>query len=182
MEPEMIGEAVEPAVTCSSVFNQLVNWCFNRERSSLLLQGLRAPRRRWRISPFCFETTQTAPPPANSAQLRTFSFHHSQPFTPDLFLQRRYFKPHVERCQRVPVSVPSCLCVPMRQMLISRPGRTVVVSADLYCWLKPCVFLWPCACLLAFLCAGIALPLYSHVDAAVCSLLVLSVPLLFTDC
>lgn len=106
-------------------------------------------------------------------------FHHSQPFTPDLFLQWCYFKPHVERCQRVPVSVPSSLCVPMRQMLISRPGRAVVVSADLCCWLKPCVFLWPCACLLAFLCAGIALPLYSYIDAAVCSSLVLSVPLSF---
>lgn len=96
-------------------------------------------------------------------------FHHSQPFTPDLFLQRCYFKPHVEHCQRVPVSLPSSLCVPMRQMLISGPGRAVVVSADLCCWLKPCVFLWPSACLLAFLCAGIAIRLYSYIDAAVCS-------------
>lgn len=66
-------------------------------------------------------------------------------------------------------------------MLISHPGRAVVVSADLCCWLKPCVFLWPCACLLAFLCAGIALPLCSYTDAAVCSLLVLSLPLLLPD-
>lgn len=60
-------------------------------------------------------------------------FHHSQPFTAVFFLQRRYFKPRVERRQRAPLPVPSSLCVPMRQMLISGPGRAVVVSADLCC-------------------------------------------------
>lgn len=64
-------------------------------------------------------------------------FHHSQPFTLDLFLQPCYFQPHVERCQRVPVSLSSSLSVPMRQMLIScscRFSRSVLLTEAL------CVF------------------------------------------
>lgn len=146
-------------------------------RTSLFLQGRSTARTRWRITPYC--VTDAAPPPTNGVQWYTFLFILPSLLPTDLFLQKCYFKPHVERCQRVPVSVPSSLCVPMRQMLISCPGHTVVVSADLSCWLKPCVFLWPCVCLLAFLCAGIALPLYSYIGLlfAVC----FQVPFLVTD-
>lgn len=140
-------------------------------------------RRCWRISLSLSQDADAAPPPAKLRSAAHLPFHHSQPFTPDLFLQRCYFKPHVERCQRVPVSVPSSLCVPMRQMLISRSrARSCRFSRSLLLTEAVCVFVAVRLCLLAFLCAGIALPLYSYIDAAVCSSLVLSVSLLFTDC
>lgn len=187
----MIGGTVEPlkAVTCSSVLvvisSQLADLLIDVSNERGPHYSCRAeahPEDAGESVPFVSRQHRCSTASRKRRSAAHLPFHHSQPFTPDLFLQRCYFKPHVEPCQRVLVSVPSSLCVPMRQMLISRPGRAVVVSADLSCWLKPCVFLWLCACLLAFLCAGIALPLYSYIDAAVCISLVLSVPLLFTDC
>lgn len=74
------------------------------------------------------------------------------------------------------------LCSDASDAYLAIPARSCRFSRSLLLTEALCVFVAVRLCLLAFLCVGGALPLYSYIDAAVCSSLVLSVSLLFTDC
>lgn len=121
------------------------------------------------------DNTDAAPPPAHSAA--HLPFHHSQPFALCFIFTATLFQASrraLSTCAGLRAVIP--LCSDASDAYLWSRARSCRFSRSLLLTEALCVHA------LAFLCAGVELPLYSYIDAAVCSSLVLSVSLLLIHC
>lgn len=119
------------------------------------------------------DNTDAAPPPRKRHSAAHLPFHHSQPFTLCFIFTATLFQASrraLSTCAGLRAVIP--LCSDASDAYLWSRARSCRFSRSLLLTEALCVHA------LAFLCAGVERPLYSYIDAAVCSSLVLSVSLL----